>query len=160
MHWRFVILNKSGCYWQSAIVCLVFKVKKKARQTIYCFTLHCLVIAYYWTKITKMWQFIHLYLTLPYYAFLLTSTLPQYSFTVQNLLTSTYPTVHHCTGHRQLNHYTQLFFTDQNCVQLYATAHSYWIPTRSLYRALTSTVPNCTSLYNTLINTVSHRPAL
>lgn len=143
MHWRFVILNKSGCYWQSAFVCLVFKVKKKARQTIYCFTLHCLVIE---PKMTKMWQFIHLYLTLPYYAFLLTSTLPQYSFTVQNLLTSTYPAVHHCTGHRQLNHYTQLFFhwpelcatlrhrtfllnphevavqgSDQHCTQLYIT---------------------------------------
>lgn len=165
MHWRFVILYRSGCYWQSAIVCLVFKVKKKARQTIYCFTLHRLLIAYYWTKndtnvihiITQHCS--NLIFCTPLYLAMHFYWPAQYSFTVQNLLTSNYSAVHHCTGHWQLNHYTQLFFTDKNCVQLYATAHSYWIPTRSLYRALTSTVPNCTPLYNTFTNTVSNRTA-
>lgn len=159
MHWRFVILNKSDCYWQSAIVCLVFKVKKKARQTIYCFTLHCLVIAYYWPKMTKMWQFIHLYLTLPYYAFLLTSTLPQYSFTVQNLLTRTYPAVHHCTGHRQLNHYTQLF----SLTRTVCNSTPPHIPTESprgrctwLWPALYPTVHHCRIHWSTLYHTERH----
>lgn len=160
MHWRFVILNKSDCYWQSAIVCLVFKVKKKARQTIYCFTLHCLVIAYYWTKND---QNVTIYSSVPHSTLLCIST-DQHITTVQFYCTeSTYQHLPRCTPlHRTptIKPLYATFFTDQNCVQLYATAHSDWIPTRSLYRALTSTVPNCTSLCNALINTVSHRPAL
>lgn len=153
MHWRFVILYKSGCYWQSAIVCLVFKVKKKARQTIYCFTLHRLLIAYYWTKndttvihiITQHCS--NLIFCTPLYLAMHFYWPAQYSFTVQNLLTSNYSAVHHCTGHWQLNHYTQLFFHWQ---ELCATVRHRTFLLNPHEVAVQGSDQHCTQLYTTV----------
>lgn len=166
MHWRFVILYRSGCYWQSAIVCLVFKVKKKARQTIYCFTLHRLLIAYYWTKndtnvihiITQHCS--NLIFCTPLYLAMHFYWPAQYSFTVQNLLTSNYSAVHHCTGHWRLNHYTQLFFsltrTVCNCTPPHIHTESPRGRCTGLWPALYPTVHHCTIHLPTLYQTERH----
>lgn len=159
MHWRFVILYRSGCYWQSAIVCLVFKVKKKARQTIYCFTLHRLLIAYYWTKNdTNVIHIItHLYPALPCYAFLLTSTVQFYctEFTYQQLLRCT--PLHRTLTIKPL--YTTVFSLTRtvcNCTPPHIPTESPRGRCTGLWPALYPTVHHCTIHLPTLYQTERH----
>lgn len=108
---------------------------------------------------------LHMYPALPYYAFLLTSTLPLYSFTefewkiLYKILNSTYPAAHHCTGNWQAFHPTIPYFvisTDQNYVQLYIPTESHWGSCTGLWPALYTTVHHCTIHLSKLFHTERH----
>lgn len=160
MHWRSVILNKSGCYWQSAIVCLVFKVKKKARQTIYCFTLHCLVIAYHWTKND---QNVTIYSSVPHSTLLCIST-DQLITTVQFYCTeSTYQHLPRCTQLHRTSTIKPLYATFFSLTRTVCNSMPPHIPTESprgrctwLWPALYPTVHHCRIHWSTLYHTERH----
>lgn len=147
MHWRFVILNKSDCYWQSAIVCLVFKVKKKARQTIYCFTLHCLVIAYYWTKND---QNVTIYSSVPHSTLLCIST-DQHITTVQFYCTeSTYQHLPRCTPLHRTPTIKPLYATFFHWPEMCATLRHRTFRLNPHEVAVQGSDQHCTQLYITV----------